>query len=149
MSSVIPDSNVSAMNILSTSRKRKKPERLVDSEEWQASYEKIALEDVPDSELHAAIVDENFNEDIPYSDDDDSSEDDNKICTEEDLDFIEDGQYITESDDDFQEKDVKLDDATTDDDEEETEGDNVDDDEEDDDNEEFDMSTTDDDELIL
>lgn len=95
-------------NIITGKRKRRSTTRLVDSEEWQSSYSKIMLEDVPDNEVFAALQDECLDsDDEQYSDDEISlseSEEDNDFIVNdaetEDDDFSADEDSREESSDD-------------------------------------------------
>lgn len=57
-------SDLQVSNILpeGSTRRRTQPSRFVDSEEYQEEWKKLLLEDVPDNELEAALVDEDFSD---------------------------------------------------------------------------------------
>lgn len=65
-------SDLKLSNILpeGSHRKRKRPDRFVDREDWQQEWSKLLLEDVPEDEIDAALLDEDFSEE-----DDDGEED--------------------------------------------------------------------------
>lgn len=100
-----PDEGLDVTNIITSKRRRKPTKRLVDSQEWQAEYRHLILEDVPDSELAAALDDEHFEDGVaPETDDEDEDDDDDAddvdgfVVSDESDDDAE-GEYTDNSDD--------------------------------------------------
>ena len=89
-------------------------EEYVETDEW---YRKKLLEDVPESEMHAACVDESFSEDIILTEDESSAADEED--GDEMLDFIEGTLSIIDSDYEAQSSEYS---SSSDDASEDTEG---------------------------
>ena len=89
------DEGISVENIIySGKRKRRAPVRYEDEVFASKEYRKMMLCDIPDEEMHAALVDTNFSEDEseaedeeaddPYEDEEEDSEEDEEEDEEED-----------------------------------------------------------------
>ena len=101
--------DLTSTNILpeGSRRKRKRPDRFVDSEDWQQEWSKLLMEDVPENEIDAALLDDDFSEDDDDEDrmssiSEDSAKIDDDDCVmlqEHDEDYVlDDEEESSESD---------------------------------------------------
>lgn len=101
------DDGIDATNIICGKRRRKPTRRLVDSKEWQDEYQQLILEDVPENEVEAALLDDQLDADTDDDDnDDDDNDEDEDVLSEESDDFI-----VTDDEDENAEEDVEYTDS--------------------------------------
>ena len=97
------DDGIDVGNIITGKRRRRPTTRLVDSTEWQHDYQQLILEDVPENEITAALLDDQLDDEALYSDDEEEEEEeeDGSSGDEDDVaDFIVDDSETEGSDDD-------------------------------------------------
>ncbi len=115
---ILPCTIMDTANILAngTKRKRTTPERFVDSDDFQNAYIKLMMEDVPASEVYAALEDEDFSseesdgEEIPSTARASLSDDYVEVSGESET--VSDSEeefeaYSTEDDDDEEEEETE------------------------------------------
>lgn len=88
---VVLDPEIDPQNIVHGKRKRRRTKRLVDTDEWQTEYQNLILDDVPTSELSAALIDDlGSDDDTSHDERGSSSEDEEELPHTSDEDFIDD-----------------------------------------------------------